>query len=414
MSPSVMADLATADGVALRAHAGELLEQYGELAAVSRLRQTFPAAAPELVSAAVTQAVLQRRAVGRLGGRAAGLLLTADGLAQATRPVVADRRAERIAAAGYRHVADLGCGLGLDAQALLSAGLQVDAVELDPVTAAAARANLAGRHGAVVWQGDVTDPAVLAAAVRPDGVVFVDPARRDPAAPRAVDGRSARRVMAPDRWSPPWSWVRELAASHPATVAKVAPGIDRAAAPAGAEVAWTSVDGDVVEACVWFPALAEPGVRRRAVVIDHGVAHQLTSAEAVEVPAPVGPVGPWLVEPDGAVLRAGLVAEAAATVGGRLVNSGIGYVCCDDEPVTAWGTAYRVVAPLPSQLRALRNALRQRGFGDVVVKKRGVAIVPEQVRATLRLGGAGPTATLVFTRTPTGPLTLLVERAPTP
>ena len=58
----------------------------------------------------------------------------------------------------------------------------------------------------------------------------------------------------------------------------------------------------------------------------------------------------------------------------------------------------------------MRAALRAKGFGDVVVKKRGVAVVPEQLRRRLALGGGGPTATLVLTRTSAGPLALLVRR----
>ena len=58
----------------------------------------------------------------------------------------------------------------------------------------------------------------------------------------------------------------------------------------------------------------------------------------------------------------------------------------------------------------MRAWLRTRGYGDVIVKKRGINVVPEELRAALRLTGSGPTATLVLTRTDSGPLALLVER----
>ena len=45
-----------------------------------------------------------------------------------------------------------------------------------------------------------------------------------------------------------------------------------------------------------------------------------------------------------------------------------------------------------------------------MIKKRGVAVEPEQLRRDLRLPGAGPTATLVLTRTDAGPRAFLVTR----
>src|SRR5690349_13407677 len=56
--------------------------------------------APELVRAVLAQAALRARAVAKFGADADRLYFTAAGLEQATRPRVAARRAQRIAAAG--------------------------------------------------------------------------------------------------------------------------------------------------------------------------------------------------------------------------------------------------------------------------------------------------------------------------
>ncbi len=125
--------------------------------------------------------------------------------------------------------------------------------------------------------------------------------------------------------------------------------------------------------------------------------------------APVGAPGRWLVEPDGAVIRAGLVAAVAAPYDGRLLDPEIAYVTSDAEPQTPYGRVFEVLDELPFARKRLRAALRERGFSDVVVKKRGIAVVPEELRRDLRLTGDGPTATLVLTRTTTGPLALLVH-----
>lgn len=334
---------------------------------------------------------------------------TSEGLEQATRPEVARRHARRFADAGVGHVADLGCGVGSDALALAAAGLDVLAVDRDPAALAALAASaedlglpLATRHC------DVTDPAEWwnrAAAYR--WGCFVDPARR----------RAGARTLAPQQWSPPWSWVLDLAGRVPTTGAKVAPGIAHDVLPAQAQVEWVSVEGDLVEAAVWWgPLRVGPARRLATLLLPRGpgvppVEHVLGDAEGIPE-ARVGPVGDWLIEPDPAVLRAGLVALLAEQVGGHLLHPQIAYVCGHGPvPQTPWATAFEVVDEVPFARKQMRAWLRARGIGDVVVKKRGINVVPEQLRAALRLGGDGPTATLVLTRTQAGPLALLVRRA---
>src|SRR5262249_51457002 len=84
---------------------------------------------PRLAAAALTQALLRRRARARLGPEAGRLLFPGAGLEQATRALVANRRAERLKAAGVTRVADLGCGIGADMIAFARAGLAVVAAD---------------------------------------------------------------------------------------------------------------------------------------------------------------------------------------------------------------------------------------------------------------------------------------------
>ncbi len=153
--------------------------------------------------------------------------------------------------------------------------------------------------------------------------------------------------------------------------------------------------------------------RRVATVLRDGVAHHLDDAAGVPV-APVGPVAGWLVEPDPAVIRAGLVSVLAAGLDGHLLDPHIAWISAGSRPDPGpWGQAFEVVEEVPFARKALRAHLRARGYGDVVVKKRGINVVPEQLRADLRLDGSGPTATLVLTRTER-PLALLVTRCAAP
>jgi len=124
-------------GAALAA-AGAVVER-GPVAAATALRAA--GVDPDLAAAALTQATLRRSAAGKFGALAAGMFFTRTGLEQATRWPVAQARADRLARAGARRIADLGCGIGADSLAFARAGLTVTAVESDPFTADVARAS---------------------------------------------------------------------------------------------------------------------------------------------------------------------------------------------------------------------------------------------------------------------------------
>lgn len=369
-----------------------LLPAYDEASALGlgeRLRRE--GFEPDLVAAALTQSRLRARGRGKLGALADRLYLTADGLEQATRPAVAARRTARFAAVGAQVVADLCCGVGGDLPALAAAAPRVLAVDRDPLTAEVARANLGvlGLADRVeVRCADVTqvDLAGVQAA-------FVDPARRG----------HRGRTFDPAAYSPPFSFVLDLAARCPATGAKLAPGIPHAVLPAGAEAEWVSVGGDVVECALWFGPLAGPA--RRATLLPAGA----TLTGDGDAAAPAGPVRRFLYEPDGAVIRAGLVAEAAALVDGTLLDPTIAYVTSERLEHTPFLTAYEITDVLPFQLKRLRALLRSRDVGRLTVKKRGSAVEPETLRRQLRLSGEGE-ATVVLTRVAGEPTVLLVRR----
>ncbi|MGK5520252.1 THUMP-like domain-containing protein [Micromonospora sp. URMC 107] len=363
-----------------------------------------------LASAALTQAELRRRAVGKFGPAAAGMFLTRAGLEQATRGVVAARRADRLRAAGVRTLADLGCGLGADALAAARAGIRVYGVEADPVTAAMAAANAEAAGLAELFTVECGDATAFDVS-RVDGV-FCDPARR-----RAGTGR---RIFDPNAYSPPWDFVVALAERVPHTVVKVAPGIDHALIPAGAEAEWVSVDGDLVEAALWCGELAQ--VPRRATVLrgreappgdasghagdptGSGGCHQLTGSGDAE--APVGPTRRFLYDPDPAVVRAHLVAELADTLGATLADPSIAYLHADAPVPTPFARCLEVTDVLPFSLKRLRALLRERRVGRVEILKRGSALEPEQLRRDLRLAG-GEAASLVLTRVAGAPTVLL-------
>ncbi len=386
MDPAALAALRTAEGSSALSAAAAVAGG-DPLTAVSALRSGgIP---PELAAAALTQAELRARAVGKFGPDAARMWFTRDGLEQATRGMVAARRARRLAAAGVTHVADLGCGIGSDTIAFARAGLRVTAVDADATTAGVAAANVdALGLGHLVTVRAATADSVDLGTV---DAAFCDPARR----------RATGRVFDPDAYSPPWTFVTSLTAAVPATVVKVAPGIDHALVPAGAEAEWVSVDGDVVEAALWCGPLAT--AYRRATLLSGSA--EVTLVGSGTAVAPVGPIGRYVYDPDGAVVRSHLVAEFATTVAGRLGDATIAYVYTDAHVASPFGRAYEIDDVMPFSLKRLRATLRAREIGRLTIKKRGSALEPSQLRRDLKLRGAGE-LTIILTRVGGAPTVL--------
>lgn len=391
MDPAQLAALRTPAGSAALITAGEALAAGGTV--VTLRARGIPA---DLAAAAFTQAELRRRATAKFGADAAGMFFTRAGLEQATRAVVAARRAARLRAAGVGVVADLGCGIGADTIAFARAGLRVYAVEADPATAAVAAANVVALGLTELVTVECADATEVALSGM--DAVFCDPARRS---------ATGRRIFDPAAYSPPWDFVAGLPSRVPRTVLKLAPGIDHALLPAGAEAEWVSVDGEVVEATCWCGPLA--GVPRRASVLRDGATAELTGTG--DRRAPVDRPRTFLYDPDGAVVRAHLVAEFAATVDGVLADPSIAYVYADHPTPTPYARCFQVDDVLPFSLKRLRAALRDRGIGRVEIRKRGSALDPDELRRRLRLAGGG-SATVVLTRIDGRHVALLCRPAP--
>ncbi|MFF7704131.1 THUMP-like domain-containing protein [Streptomyces lydicus] len=362
-----------------------------ELAAATRLRRDHPA---PLVSAALGQARLRQRAAAKFGADAQRMYFTANGVEQSTRATVAAHRANRLAALGVRSVADLCCGIGGDALALARAGIRVLAVDRDPLACAAARANAAALGLTELIEVRAADVTEVDTAGW--DAVFVDPARRS-----KVRGG---RIFDPEAYSPPLSWAVEAARTAPFAALKIAPGVPHEMLPEDAEAEWISDRGEVKEAVLWFGTA--PGARR-ATLLPAG-----DSLLGAGLPDPeAGPVGRYLYEPDGAVIRAHLVAEAAAALDGRLIDPTIAYVTADALRPTPYATAYEITDVLPFNVKRLKALLRERGVGTAVIKKRGSAVEPEELRKKLKLGGGGNSVTIFLTRVAGAPTMLLGQPA---
>jgi SAM-dependent methyltransferase len=345
------------------------------LALGTRLRETYPAG---LVAAALAQHGLRLAARAKFS-RAMDMYFTRAGLEQASAEVVARHRQARFRGAGA--VADLCCGIGGDLAALAGEH-QVRAVDRDPLHLRMATLNAAayGVGGSVrPVQGDVREAALAGV-----DAVFIDPSRR-------TAGSTGGRRLGPGASEPPLAWCLDLAGRVPAVGIKAAPGIARDAVPEGWELEFVAVGRDLKEAVAWSPSLAGPGTR--ATILPGG--HALTPQPGP--PVPVAAPGPFLLDPNPAVTRAGLVEELARPLGAWKIDQQIAFLCTDTPVCTPFARTLQVIDSGPWNQKRLPARLRDLDIGALDIRRRGLAGDVGQLHRQLKLTGSRR-ATLVMTR----------------
>ena len=358
------------DGVA----AAESLPLTDLLTDLTRLRRTLG----EFAAAAAETALLRRRAVPKFGPAAAAWLLTEEALQQGTPAPVARHRGQRLA--GIR-VHDLTCSVGADLAQLHGAV----GSDLDPVRVAMARHNLPGHP---VFVADALTPTTV-------GLLgYADPGRR----------AEGRRITSADTVPP----ISALDAAYPdrLPVLRVPPGLDFAALARPGEVELVSLDGAVREAVLWPPELAGPA--RRATLLRSarmrpgsaegaGTTTQYDSDEPDD--APVGAAQALLIEPDPAVIRAGLVRHYACRHGLAQLDPHLAYLTGDRGPVGV--RAFAVLEQAEFKERTVADWIRRDGVGTLEIKQRGTSVIPDELRRRLRPALTGDTArmaTLIVAR----------------
>jgi hypothetical protein len=408
------------------------------LALAVRLRRDYPA---DLVAAATAQHELRLAARAKFS-RAMEMLFTRAGYEQSSAEPIARYRAARFGAA--HRVADLCCGIGGDLLALAS-GREVLAVDRDEVHARLAL------HNAGVYGEAANVRAVVADVrdIRLGGLdaVFIDPARRSgPGTASATAGAASARTGAasartggasgrtggaasgaPHRFrtglsEPPLDWCFALAERVPAVCVKAAPGLPAHLIPAAWEAEFIADGRDLKEAVLWSPALATAPVAgsggpRRALVLSGSGAHALVACPGD--PVPVTEPGEYLLDPNPAVTRAGLVEDLARSLSGGVGSGGIGsggsggdgerggdvakidpqiaFLTLNRPVQTPFARTLRVLDSAPWNEKRFARRLRELGIGAADIRRRGLAGDVDQIHRRLKLAGPNR-ATIVITR----------------
>ncbi len=428
--------------------AAEELPLTDPLRDIPRIRRT----AGDLAAAVYETATLRRRAAVKFGPGANRWLWTETALQQGSPGPVARYRAARLAAAGVA-VHDLTCSVGADLVPLIAAassgagalertvggvaervagGVTAGTVgsDLDPVRVAMAAHNLAAEG----LPGRVFRADALTRTSR--GLLgYADPARRDGSGRRITTADTVPSVADLDR----------VHADRPPLL-RLPPGIDYWALGRPGEVEIVSLDGVAREALLWPPDLATTA--RRASVLrsiagaagevgaggalvpsgDRPIAgqdetagapamsgksdsprrvrnheQQQFSVETVTTDDPddctVTGAGAVLVDPDPAVIRAGLVRHWAARHGLTQLDPQLAYLTGPAAPPRV--RAFRVLDQAPFTERTVAGWIRDSGIGTLEIKQRGTSVIPDELRRRLRSAMTRDTtamATLVLAR----------------
>jgi SAM-dependent methyltransferase len=363
--------------------AGEDVTPDRALALSTELRRSYP---PPLVAAALTQQSLRMSARAKFA-RAGAMLFTRPGLEQASSELAAAHSARRFR--GYATVADLCCGIGGNLAAL-AAGSRVLAVDRDLTSLEFARHNVrasGAEHAVAAVCADVRQ--LTAGGARPDAV-FIDPARRS-------GGRRLRAGAS----EPPLDWCLALPGWVPAVGIKAAPGLPRELVPPGWEAEFLAVGRQLKEALLWSPALAT--APRRATVLPGGDTLLPERGAAVPVAAP----GAYLLDPNPAVTRAGLVQDLARRLGAWQIDPMIAFLAADEPVATPFARTLRVLESMPWNEKRVALRVRELGITAADIRRRGLAGDVDLIHRRLGLranAAAGqpaagqPSAVIVMTR----------------
>lgn len=292
--------------------------------------------------------------------------MDSDSCQQATPPEVSAVRFERIRRVlGDPLVHDVTCSIGTEGAAAQAADLEYIGSDLSLPRLVMARANV----DAPFFQADALAPCAHA------DVIVADPARR----------AGGRRIKDPEQLLPPLSALLGAYDKHLAV--KCAPGLDFSSWEGLVSV--VSVAGGVKEACLYSSGLAE-GERREAVVIRDGGVDKLSDLMPSEEEL-AAPHGRYLVDPDGAIVRAGLVRQFAVREGLWMLDERIAYVTGDRIPVGY--SAFEILEQVP--MKKLKSALAAYNPGSLEILVRGVDVDPDALRKKLRPRGTDPMAVVV-------------------
>lgn len=284
---------------------------------------------------------------------------------------------------------DLCCGLGSDAIGLARAGFAVRGVDNDPAAVLCATHNARAAGLDELCTFEVADVERL--ELPADAVVHIDPDRR----------ASGSRSIDLGDFSPGGPTLARIVARTRAGAMKLPPGADalELQSIAAGLFEYVSEAGICKQLVAWWHNADHvrqdvPG--RRATVLTGPLEDpRATSIDAGVAPyAQVRQPGPWLIEPDPALVAAEAVDDLAAAHGLWRIAVGLPWLFGDRPVHTPMAACFEVLADVPGRNRDIAQAVRKLDGGRVEVKPRGLKMDTDRLQRQFRGRGQNPLAIL--------------------
>ena len=348
------------------------------LQCVDRLRKEFE---PQLAREGAQLFELRRRCKPRLGNDLLPFLREPNA-SQVTAPEIARFRAQYLAELRPNsRIWDSTCGLGMESVQLLRAGMDCVTSDLSWEVARFASANLA--HGAGLL--GVASPQVLCAdacsgAVSADGILM-DPDRRP----------GGKRTHDPERWSPSLARCLEVASTFSAAALKLPPGGRYPGEWATQHrLDWISLDGELLECCLWMGDWAEEK-GSRAVRLSPGCEPVVFAGEPIDTPPLDGAAAEeiaFLFDPNPSLVRSGLLGLFASQHGLAPLAPKLGYLGGSEPVQTPFGRCFPVLDSCGLHNKPVKAMLEAFDVGNFEIRMRGHQERPEDLIRRFRGKGS--------------------------
>ena len=349
------------------------------VALTKRLRSDL---SPERTHLVLEQVELRERARAKFS-RPEQMFFTRKLLEQSTDEQIASYKASRFPS--DQPVADLCCGIGGDALALLGRG-PCQAVDLDPVATLLIEANCR-----VLQAGELTcEVADVRAVVErlTCSAWHIDPDRR------VAAQRTSQAVYS----EPSLDVIQALFQHVEAGAIKLAPGAeltDDWIDEKSVELEWIGSRRECRQQVVWLGGLARNAGQRTATVVDRqGECHSFTGDPELEVD--VTAPGRFIYVPDSTLLASRLGGALAEQLQLSTTSFGLSYYTADEYRDSPLLEVFEVDELLNLDVKRLKRLLRERKVGTLEIKVRGVEIDPAELRKKLQPKGTGRASLLIF------------------
>ncbi|MFP4520978.1 MAG: THUMP-like domain-containing protein [Fibrobacterota bacterium] len=376
--------------------AGEILSEYGTVSDYLKLRKFLSGKYPPEICAAISSQIELRKNAGKKFSHANKMFFDREGLEQSTPEKVAAYNASLFKKEDV--VFEICSGIGADTAELSKRVRKVYSVESDQDRIEIAKKNVeaAGCPEKVVFINDKFEEAII-----PEGITafYADPSRREKGKRRidVFEGQPDLRLI-----------MRRLSGLR--GMVKLSPAADYDKIKGWGNIRTVSLDGELKE-LLFLKDM--PGADKTAVVLRENLIKPslLVSIDKKNKILEISPPLDYIIEPDPAVIRAGLVEELAVLESASLLDNNIAYITSGSPPGSGmYSGVFRVLKVFGYRKKEIRKYLKSCGIEALTVKKRGLDKTPEAVLSELGIKKQDPSKVLVIYRTGAGHTAVLTEK----